>query len=307
MNKSHYEDLDINIVDIFNAIYKNLLLIFSISVLCASIFYFYGNKKTKIYKTEIVLKLPTVSLFDHLYLLNENKQAHFEIEKKGESNTYHSEYIELFKENFLSIDNIESFLKSHKEFAGYINFLEKNNLTVKQVLTENFGTVEFRNQVVPNKYFLKYTNELNGPKLLNLYSIFSKKKTEKQIKNILINTINSKIIQYEQNIEIASALGLSNPYSIKQNNLYFVLNEPKNLYYQGEEALKIKLSHLLSLKNKLENFSLNYNPIADSATPAIGITNPPIFYSFFGGIFGVIVSLLIIFLRSLFSRKPSDM
>ena len=115
-----------------------------------------------------------------------------------------------------------------------------------------------------------------------------------------LKQINNIYIVYEQNLEIANAIGLANP--LIQNFEGFVqsniLTEPKDSFYQGSVVLEKRMNHLKSIIEKLkeENY---YNPISENSiiiSSNFKNTNKTIFFAL---IIGMLFSFFVILFRSI--------
>ena len=69
-NNSYLADNEIDLGNIIKSLWKEKILILSISIICGLVGYFYGLSKPQELRTEITLKNPPTQIFEPYSLLN---------------------------------------------------------------------------------------------------------------------------------------------------------------------------------------------------------------------------------------------
>jgi hypothetical protein len=241
--------------------------------------YFYASLE---FKTEITLKNPPTQIFEPYNLFNNNNIA--------------EKFISYFKLNLLSLDNVENFIEESREFDNFKGYLKSRNISAKQYFfAQKFGEKKEKNIIIPNKYLLNRSKELDGDIFLNKYVEFIKKKTIFELKNNLKLTILNAINYHQEALEIAKKIQLENPYVLTKNQGQLI-NEPESILYKGTKVISENLNNLNKRLIKLENDQFNYNVILQKA-----LKNPinlPLYF-LLGLILGSFLSLIIIYLKNI--------
>jgi LPS O-antigen subunit length determinant protein (WzzB/FepE family) len=300
-NNSYITDDEIDLGDLLRALWREKILILSISIICGLLGYLYASFKTEEFKTEIKLKNPPFQLFESysdLVELNPNK-----INNNINNNIPAGQFISDFKLKLLSLDNLESFVEESRDLDNFKAYLKSKNITVKKYFKDKLGEEKEKNIVIPNKYFLVFTKELDGDIFLNNYVEFTKKKNITEFKKILKITIENRIAFNEQALETAKLINLENPILKSLDNQTQVVNEPEALFYKGTKVLRQNIIFLKRLLQKLENDQFNYNPILDKALLSVLQNTSPLLFLGFGLILGFLLSLVIVFLRNTLKEK----
>lgn len=299
-NNTYLLNHEIDLGHFVRLFWREKILILSISIICSLIGYIFTPSKHQEFITEITLKDPPTQIFEPYMLETINALTINNINNniKNNSNDIVAQYILDFKLNFLSTKHLEIFLEHSSEFYNFKDFLKLKNINVNRYFDGNrFGLVKEKNAVIPNKFFLVFPKELDGVVFLNNYTDFIKKKTIIELKNNLKLTIQNKINDNEQALEIASIIGLEDPIlkSAKKNQL---LPEVEDLFYKGSKVLSQNIINLKKLLIKLENDPFNYDPKLDRSAISEFNSKRLTFDYFSGLILGFILSCLIIFFRS---------
>ena len=161
-SNTYLVDDEIDFRDLIKKLWKEKILILSISIICGLLGYFYVLLKPQEFKSEITLKNPSRQIFETYKLLNSNILEEFN------SN---------FNLNFLSLDNLQSCIEESIEFDNFKEYLKSRNISAKQYfIGKSFGGVKEKNIIIPNKYFIVHSKELDGTIFLNKCVEFIKKK-----------------------------------------------------------------------------------------------------------------------------------
>ena len=166
-NNSYLADDEIDLVVIIKSLWKEKILILSISIICGLLGYLYSYFKPEAFKVEIKLKDPPFQLFEpysDLIGINNN------------NNISAVQFISDFKLKLLSLDNLESFVEESRDLDNFKAYLKSKNITVKKYFKDKLGEVKENKIIIFNKYFLVCTKALDGDIFLNNYVEFTKKK-----------------------------------------------------------------------------------------------------------------------------------
>jgi LPS O-antigen subunit length determinant protein (WzzB/FepE family) len=298
-NNSYLTDDEIDLGDLIRILWREKILILSISIICGLLGYLYASFKPEEFITEIKLKNPPFQLFEpytNVFTNNNNNN--------NNNNIIAEQFISDFKLKLLSLDNLESFVEESRDLDNFKAYLKSKNITVKKYFEGKLGEVKEKNKIILNKFFLVFKKKiLDVDIFFNNYVEFTKKKNITEFKKNLKITIENRIIFYEQAFETAKLINLENPILKSLDNQAQVVNEPEALFYKGTKVLAQNIIYFKRLLQKLENDQFNYNPILDKASlPVLQNTSVNLF--FVSGLFlGFLLSLVIIFLRNTLKEK----
>jgi LPS O-antigen subunit length determinant protein (WzzB/FepE family) len=297
-NNSYLADDEIDLADLIKSLWREKILILSISIICGLLVYLYALFKPEEFKKEIILKNPPSQLFEpysQLFNNNINNNNNNNIN----NNNIIGQFISDFKLNLLSLDNLEIFVEESRDLDTLKKYLKSRNISAKQYFVNKLGEEKKNNIIIPNTYFLVFEKKLlDGNVFLNNYIEFIKKKNIIEYKKNLKLVIENKINNTYDALETAKLINLENPILKSPDRQNQVVNEPEALFYKGTKVLTHSIVIDKKLLQKLENDQFNYNPIL-----ATGISlkiNTISSYAFFSiGLFiGFILSCIIIFFKS---------
>lgn len=291
-NNTYLVKDEIDLRDLIKKLWKEKILILSISIICSLLSYYYAFLKPQEFKTQIILKDPPPQIFEsyNSFILNNKDKSIFE------------QFIYEYKLNLLSLDNLQSFLEESREFDNFKGYLKSRNISAKKYFFNTISEVNEKNTIIPNKYLLNHSKELDGAIFLDNYVEFIRKKTIFDLKNNLKLVLQNSINENMDALEIAKKIQLENPIT-KTNQYSVVTNEKKELFYNGTKVLSENILNLNKKIVKLENDNFDYNIILQkSITVPYNQIN---FLSYFaiGLISGLFLSLGIIFLRSILKNN----
>jgi LPS O-antigen subunit length determinant protein (WzzB/FepE family) len=313
-NNSYLADDEIDLGALVRTLWREKILILSISVICGLLGYLYASFKPEEFKADITLKNPPFQLFENYSGLieinsnnnnnnNNNNNKNNNNNNNNNNNITGEQFISNFKLKLLSLDNLESFVEESRNLDNFKAYLKSKNITVKKYFKDKLGEEKVKNIVIPNKYFLVFLKGLDGDIFLNNYVEFTKKKNITEFKKNLKITIENRIAFNEQAFEIAKLINLENPILKSLDNQTQVVNEPEALFYKGTKVLGQNIIFLKRLLQKLENDQFNYNPILDKASLSVFQNKSISLFFVFGLILGFLLSLVIIFLRNTLKEK----
>jgi LPS O-antigen subunit length determinant protein (WzzB/FepE family) len=292
--KTPFANAEINLFDLIKKLLTEKVLILSFSIIFGLVFYIYASFQSQIFKTQIVIEDVPSQLFEHYNFLFKSNQI------KGQK--LEEQYNNGFKSKLLSKDNLKIFLKESVEFDNFAEYLKLRNISIKKFFTNfNLNYVyedkDKKVDILSNKYYLVFTEELDGVIFLNNYVEFTKKKTVKEFKEKLKLSIKNRINHYEQAFELAKLLNLENPVVISKN-IQISNYDMQDLYYHGSKVLGEEIIYLKKLLIKLDNEQFNYDIFVEKASHSEMISNPRILFVFFGILFGILLSIVIIIFKS---------
>ena len=270
---------------------KIIVLITILAFLIASNFYFTSKPKQLI--SEIVINNPPSELFAKYEIDNQNKTSQEDDFRPDLLNSY----IQSVTKNMLSSDNFSEFINNEKLFENFINNLKSKNISVTTFFKNNFNQVKIRNNKIENTYSLKYLNnlELNGQLLLNKYVEFTVKKILSDYKQRLKNSIVIHINQLRLSYDIADTIGIELPTNQTSN-----FSDPtlKNFHMMGTKVISKYILNYQKIVNELEKDNFDYKFILDRASMPTEFTLSKYIYLSVGFVFGLIFSLILIFIKT---------
>ena len=308
-NNSYLTDDEIDLSDIIKSLWREKILILFISIICGLFGYLFASFQPQNFKTEIKLKNPPYQLFEsYSYLINNNNQKTTTTTTTTtttiiiKTTNVAEKFFSDFNLNFLSLDNVESFVEESQGLDNFKRYLKSKNITAKKYFIDKLGIVKEKNIIISNKYFLVFEKNLDGDIFFNNYVEFIKKKSVTEFKKNLKLTIENRINSYEQALETAKLINLENPILKSLNNQNQAVNEPEDLFYKGSKLLSLEINYLKRLLIKLENEQFNFEIILDKASPPL-LQNASVSLFFVSGlILGFLLSLAIIFLRNVLKK-----
>jgi len=294
-NNPYIADDEIDLGDLVRTLWREKILILSISVICGLVGYLYAYFQPQEFKTEIQLKNPPSQLFEPYSQIFFNNNSN--------SNNIAGQFISDFKLNFLSLDNLQSFTEESGGFDNFKAYLKSRNISAREYFKNKINEVKEKNSIIPNKYFLVFTKELDGDIFLNNYAQFTKKKTILGIKKIFKLLIENQITNLEDAIEKAKLINLEKPILQSMHQTNQLINEPDDLFYKGRLILSQEIIYLKRLLIKLEDEQFNYEVVLDKPLNSTAKEMPNSGYFIIGLMLGIFLSLAIIFFKSILKNN----
>lgn len=295
-NNFPHTDDDIDLGNLIKSLWREKILILSISIICGLVGYLYASFKFQEFIIEIKLRNPPAQLFEAYTFMLSNPNTN------TNTSNIHGEFVSNFKLNFLSLDNLQSFVEESKDLENFKKYLKSKNITAKEYFKGQFNEVSEKNSITPNKYSLVFSKELAGDIFLNNYTQFIKKKTILELKKNIKLLIENKINYYDLALEKAKLINLTNPIQ-RSINEYVLVSKPEDLFYKGTIILSQEIISLKRLLIKLENEQFYFDPISDNGLSSKLNPNNEKFYIFFGILVGLFFSIIIIFFKNALSNK----
>jgi hypothetical protein len=198
------------------------------------------------------------------------------------------------------LDYLESFIEQSRDFDYFKEYLKLRNTTSKEYFTGyKFGNVKENSIIVPNKYFLVLPEKIDEIKFISNYLQFIKSIAVIEFKKNLKLSTENQINIYEQDLEIAKIIQLENPIIKSTTNFNLVINEPDPFYYKGTKVLSQQIVYLKKTLLKLEKDQFNHDFILEIISrPSSDILENQLAVRFFGFLFGLFLSIIIISIRA---------
>jgi LPS O-antigen subunit length determinant protein (WzzB/FepE family) len=306
-NNPYLANDEIDLGDFIKRLWREKILILSICIICGLAGYLYASFQLQEFKTEIKLKNPPYQLFEPYVKIYANNQNNRNNNNNNPNNNYDYEVFLQFNNdirlNFLSLDNLQSFIEESREFDNFKAHLKLRNVSAKMYFANKIEAVKEKNLVNLDKYSLVFTKELEGDIFLNNYAEFIKKKTVFNLKKNLKLSISNKIILFENAYENAKLVNLQDPLLKSSNMSSQVVNEPDDLFYKGSKILSQEITYLKKLLIKLENDQFDYEIISDKALNSSDKEMLNLKFFVIGIMFGLFLSLGIIFFKGILKNN----
>lgn len=285
-NNFYLSDNEIDLGNLIKSMWRDKIIVLSISIICGFFGYVYSVSQPKMYKAEIVLRNAPSSLFEayRTFLISESISQQFNDE---------------FRSLLLSLDNLVQFVENNNKIDDLKNNLKKKDISVKNYFDGKFVYEEDKNKKTLNKYSLTYSEPFPIDTFLKDYIIFTQQQALIIFKKTLIKKILAQIRLYEQHLKIAENIGLKNPILQSMAEGRGVINEPEALFYKGTKVLSQQLLFFNDLLDETQNIKLDYNPILEITLSKLLITQPHKILVFFGLVLGLFFSFIIIFVKKI--------
>jgi len=291
-NNPYLTDDEIDLRDLIKSLWREKILILSISIIFGLAGYLYATFQPQEFKTEFEVKYLPHQLSKYYIVASEEDK---------ETNKTIKEIITSFNLNFLSLSNMEGFLNESREFDNFKEYLKIRNINPKKYFNaEKFGPVKEEKQVAKNKYFIVHPKELDQIVFINNYIEFINNKIISEFKDTTKQKIISDIILYEESLEVAKQSNLEKPIlqiPDKANQIGYLYHNGIIILTKQVNMSKEKLATLE--REQFKNvFTLNN---ANISVPIIILKSSSL-YSLSGMIFGFLLSLIIIFFKNLMKQ-----
>jgi len=305
-NNFYLSDNEIDLGILIKSIWREKIIVLSISIICGLFGYAYNVSQPKMHKVEIVLRDAPSSVFEayRTFIVIEKSQPQSLPQPQSQSQPQLSEGIakqfnDEFKLNLLSIDNLVQFVENNNKINDFKNNLKEKDISVKSYFTGKFELVIDKNKRTLNKYSLTYSESLPGETFLNDYIIFAQQKALTIFKKTQTQKIIAEINLYQEHLKIAEKIDLKNPISLSLTEGRVMMNEPEPLFYKGTKVLSQQIFFYNNLLNETKNFTLDYNHILESVSKETVTTQSTTTFVSIGLVLGLFFSFIIIFVKKL--------
>ena len=280
---------EIDLIKLLKVFFKNIPIIFVVTFISAFLFYNYQSSLPKKYESNIVIKKPSYEKFSSEFIITSDN----DLEEGAIILSFYDEFINDFTTYMASADNLQFFL--------YQN--DQENLKNKLKITEDKTILNLQNSnqkssILEFKIF--YDEGINGPEILNNYTQYVKNLTTKEYRTKRLLYLQRLIYKYAEALEVSREIKQEYPIinSVTGDNNSSVLYAPNDLFYTGSKVLAMQLYHLKTNFKKIKNSEINYQFILDKASKGKWINNYKKNYALFGIFLGLILSIIIVLIRS---------
>ena len=156
-NNTNLVDDEIDLRDFIKLLFREKILILSISIICGLAGYLYASFQPQEFKAEITIKNPPPQLFESYNNSNNN------------NNSITEQFISNFKINFASLDNLQSFVEESRGFDNFKGYLKLKNISAKKYFANKINEVKEKSPFISNKYVFFFNKELDGDIFLYNY------------------------------------------------------------------------------------------------------------------------------------------
>ena len=316
-DKTNPYDDEMSLLNLISKLWEEKIIIFIISNVCMLLVYLFFSSLPKEFKTVVT----TDDIPKEAFLFYEEKI--FKLDSSSSKNEFYS----IFNKKISSSANVQKFVEQSKEFDTFKASLQLKNINYGNYFNNKIGQRIEKNKIVPNEYFLIFTEELNGPIFLERYIDFTFNETQIEFNNNLKLRYKLRLQLFEEHLNYAKLLNLKNPILIKnsdQDLKNFEINQKQNLkpltssnnednfivdipgrdlFYLGSELLLLKIKTYSNILETIDRKRLNYKIILDKPSDPVSISRPLYLYTLVGLIFGLFLSLVIIFFKEQLKNK----
>jgi len=301
-NNPYITNDEIDLGDLIRILWREKILILSICVICGLLGSLYASFKPEEFKTEIKLKNPPSQLFEPYNYVFNNSNSNSN--SNSNKSNIDGQFINDFKLNLLSLDNLETFVEESRDLDIFKKYLKSKNLNTKQYFEGKLGEAKEKNIIIPNTYSFVFEKKLFDENIFFFnYAEYIKKKNISEFKKNLKLTIENRINQTVDALETARLINLENPILKSTDRQGQVVNEPEALFYKGTKVLTQSIVIDKKLLQKLENDQFNYNPILDKGIALKIKTISSYAFVAIGLFIGFFLSCMIIFFKSGLKNK----
>lgn len=297
-NPSKKNDDEINLKEIILTVWSEKFLIISFSLIFLIIGYIYGDKRNKIYQTQILIRdIPAQTIFGD-YLSQITKTIEVDI----------IDYNKLLDLNIIASTNMIKFLNQNSELGEFKSFLKKKNVNLNRYFFNKIKREENEengeNKENYTKYTLKFSKPFPAQKFLNDYIVYANKITELEIKKKLKDILETELAVYKKSFSVAKLLNYDQPLQEEHYKMFEIpSNEQYNQFYYlyplGTKILSYNINYLEQIIDQLDNFKLDYKLIVDVASPPTLLTKTAKTIALFALLLGLFFSIIVIFIRSI--------
>jgi len=291
--KNYLHENEVDFAVLLRHLWKEKNIIFCISILTAIFFYIYIANTSKQYQSQITIQAPQYIFFEkYLGKLDQSQDRFFKKDAKSEISRLDNDILfeKILTINFISNVNFNLFKNHYKSKVDF-----KNARLVEAKQNKN---------ILKGSYIFIYPENIDGFNILKDYADFILSETKKEYKNILKINILEEIKRHENMLQIAQKIELTKPLvSIPEKDVVF--NDYSSLIFDGTVVLKEKIVLYKELLNILDKDKFDYKYILDHTSPTPFELKSKFFYTLSGLIFGLFLSLLAIYFKSLLKIKKN--
>lgn len=282
------QDNEMDLLEFIKKLWKEKLLIISVSLLFMLIGYVYAVFQPKIYKTTILLREAPAYLFENYRGL-----------LKSESEiSYESKFNNEFKLRLSSLDTLDRFIEKNNKIDEFKFNLKEKNIDIRKLFNGEVETIVDAKKIFLHQYTLTFKEYSPGDQFLNDFIIFVKQEAETTFKMEISKKIISDINLYKENLEIAKKINLENP------NMLNSSADASLLFSRGEKVLNLQIMNLNRILNETRELKLDYDPVLTHSKSSVIILKSPLEFAVIAFLLGLLISIVIIFMQ--FSLQNRD-
>ncbi len=285
------QDDEIDLLEFIRELWKEKILIISVSLLFMAIGYVYGTLQPKIYKEKILLREAPSYLFEVRPFVV--KQSLFNSYMLSLAKDFNNE----FKINLSSSEILDRFVEQNNKIDEFKINLASKNIDIKKYFKGQLEIITNDGKNNSLAYSLTYGEYSPGDQFLNDLILFAKQETETAFKKQLTFIIIDEINKYKENLEIAKKINLENQSAVNYSS------QDSSLYNRGTKVLTYQIANLNQMLDEAKLLKLDYNPILEKASSDILIKNSSSRFAATAFLLGFFFSIMIIFIRVLLQNK----
>ena len=323
-------DKEISFEDIFKIIFKNKFLIIIVTLLFGFGSYYINKHEAVSAKSKIDEEIQTHSLLQkppaHIFVnFINNYQPFFselyETERKSIIQHEGSNFHNIFKLKFLSLDNFVSFLKKN----DYPNLYEtiNNELKDKKIkFQKRIGfakteILEVENDENTETVFLRHDLDEDGQKILTEYILDTYEEASKTYLSEKRSEFHVILSIYKNAVILAKKLNVVDPFIVGKKKYGFENNSTEmyttadlgSLYLQGTKLLINVVGEMEDKLTALDQLEIKFSPIIDTAytfsTNKIKENKTAVPSYLRGLLLGFFLSLIIIFIKNKYAKNDN--
>ena len=314
MSTTHktFQTDEVDIVEVITWLWKEKIVILSISLIFFVSAFIHTSLKPKQFKTIIVLKEIPLNLFlkfDNVIDLKQQQQ-----QQQQQQNTFALLFDNKFHEQLGSFSNLDKFYNQNKKISSFKSTLMEKNISAKDYFyvseyNSKFGNLkDRRKKIIKNKYYLNFPKELKGDQFLNDYIMFTFQDSLQYTKDKILLYITEKKNYLSQLLNISKKLNLEK--SILNENLKtqkLLKNEIVDILSNRPEVIQFQVNNLEKLIIEANNLNLKFDPILDKASRPVRINaQSPLKYGILFSMVGFIFSLIYLAIRKIIKNTDKS-
>jgi LPS O-antigen subunit length determinant protein (WzzB/FepE family) len=284
------QDDEIDLLEFIRELWKEKILIISVSLLFMAIGYVYGTLQPKIYKEKILLREAPSYLFE---------VRPFVVKLNSYMLSLAKDFNNEFKINLSSSEILDRFVEQNNKIDEFKINLASKNIDIKKYFKGQLEIITNDGKNNSLAYSLTYGEYSPGDHFLNDFILFVKQETETVFKKQTMHIINDEINKYKENLEIAKKINLENQSTV----VFYSLQDPPPLYLRGTKALTYQIAILNQTLNEAKLLKLDYNPVLEKASHSIIISKSPLMFATIAFFVSFFLSFILIFIRFLLKNK----
>jgi len=274
------QDDEIDLLEFIGELWKEKILVISVSFLFMAIGYIYGTLQPTIHKKKIILRDAPIYLFESKTLSEKDNVL------------LAKEFNKEFRIILSKPDTLDRFVDQNNKIDQFKIKIASKNIDIKKYFNREFEIDEKNNLLV---YYLTYGEYSPGEQFLDDFIFFVKQETENAYKIQRSFLVNNLINLLEENLEISKQINLESPQEIMDGS--------NALYSRGMKVLNHQINNLKKNLNENKLMTLDYNPVVAKSSSVDVIINSPLKFATIAFLLGFFFSIIVILIRVLLQNK----